>query len=100
MLGLGIIAGGVLFCLIARKTRRKRPLASRHKRLIIDSELEPSMLHFSSPSPVSSTTYHAHELQATAAGDSTLKVRIIYFNIQCCNLLLCIISLRLTFLLI
>ncbi|XP_047356093.1 activin receptor type-1-like [Vespa velutina] len=73
MLGLGIIAGGVLFCLITRKTRRKRPLASRHKRLIIDSELEPSMLHFSSPSPVSSTTYHAHELQATAAGDSTLK---------------------------
>ncbi|KAK2581076.1 hypothetical protein KPH14_006118 [Odynerus spinipes] len=73
ILGLGIIAGGVLFCLIARKTRRKRPLALRHKRLIIDSELEPSMLHFSSPSPVSSTTYHAHELQATAAGDSTLK---------------------------
>lgn len=73
MLGLGVIGGSILFCLIARKTRRKRPLALRHKRLIIDSELEPSMLHFSSPSPVSSTTYHAHELQATAAGDSTLK---------------------------
>ncbi|KAG7188924.1 hypothetical protein KM043_008525 [Ampulex compressa] len=73
MVGLGVMAGGVLFCLLARRTRRKRPLAPRRNKLIIDSDIEPSMLHFSFSSPTSTSTYHSHELRATAAGDSTLK---------------------------
>ncbi|XP_043278576.1 activin receptor type-1-like [Venturia canescens] len=73
MVGLGAVAGGVLFCLLARRTRRKRPLAPKRNKLLMDSELEPSMLHFTSSSPTSTTTYHPHELRATAAGDSTLK---------------------------
>lgn len=69
-----LVAGGILFCLLAHRTRRKRPMASRRNKLIIDSDIEPSMLHFSFSSPTSSATYHPHELRATAAGDSTLKV--------------------------
>lgn len=73
MIGL-IVAAGVLFCLLAHRTRRKRPIASsRRNKLILDSELEPAILHFSFSSPASSATYHPHELRATAAGDSTLK---------------------------
>lgn len=68
-----LVAGGILFCLLAHRTRRKRPMARRNK-LIIDPDIEPSMLHFSFSSPTSSATYHPHELRATAAGDSTLKV--------------------------
>ncbi|XP_050450463.1 activin receptor type-1-like [Cataglyphis hispanica] len=68
-----LVAGGILFCLLAHRTRRKRPMASRRNKLIIDPDIEPSMLHFSFSSPTSSATYHPHELRATAAGDSTLK---------------------------
>ncbi|XP_012284466.1 activin receptor type-1 [Orussus abietinus] len=73
MVGLGIVAGGVLFCLLVRRTRRKHPSAPRRSKLLMDSEMEPSILHFTSPSPTSTTTYHPHEFRATAAGDSTLK---------------------------
>lgn len=76
MIGL-VVIGGILFCLLTHRTRRKRPTASRRNKLIIDSEIEPSILHFSFSSPTSSATYHPHELRATAAGDSTLKVRSI-----------------------
>lgn len=68
-----IVAGGILFCFLAHRTRRKRPMSRRNK-LILDPDNEPSMLHFSFSSPTSSATYHPHELRATAAGDSTLKV--------------------------
>ncbi|XP_020296723.1 activin receptor type-1-like [Pseudomyrmex gracilis] len=68
-----LVAGVVLFCLLTHRTRRKRPIVSRRNKLISDSEIEPSMLHFSFSSPTSSTTCHPHELRATAAGDSTLK---------------------------
>ncbi|XP_076173067.1 type I BMP receptor saxophone isoform X1 [Ptiloglossa arizonensis] len=73
MVGFCIIAGGVLFYLLACRTHRKRPLTTRHSKLVIDSEMEPSILHFSFSSPTSTTTYPSHELRATAAGDSTLK---------------------------
>jgi len=69
-----MIVGGILFCVLAHRTRRKRPITSRRNKLILDSEIEPSMLHFSFTSPTSSAIYHPHELRATAAGDSTLKV--------------------------
>ena len=75
MIGLGIVAGGVLFCLLARRARRKRSTTSRRNKLLIDSDTGPSILHFSSPSTTSTTSY-PHELRATAAGDSTLKVNI------------------------
>ncbi|KAG5317351.1 ACVR1 protein, partial [Pseudoatta argentina] len=68
-----IIFGGIALCLFAHRVRRKRPMSSRRNKLILDSEIEPSMLHFSFSSPTSSATYHSHELRATAAGDSTLK---------------------------
>ncbi|KAH0950097.1 hypothetical protein HN011_008070 [Eciton burchellii] len=68
-----MIVGGILFCVLAHRTRRKRPITSRRNKLILDSEIEPSMLHFSFTSPTSSAIYHPHELRATAAGDSTLK---------------------------
>ncbi|CAK9801289.1 Activin receptor type-1 [Anthophora quadrimaculata] len=73
MVGFCIIAGVVLFYLLVCRTRRKRTLAARRNKLVIDSEMEPSILHFSFSSPTSTTTYHSHELKATAAGDSTLK---------------------------
>ncbi|XP_011310349.1 activin receptor type-1 [Fopius arisanus] len=72
IVGLAAVAGGVLFCLLARRTRRKRPLPKRNK-LLVDSEMEPSMLHFPSASQNSSSSYHPNELRATAAGDSTLR---------------------------
>ncbi|XP_053990500.1 activin receptor type-1 isoform X1 [Hylaeus volcanicus] len=72
MVGFCIIAGGVLFYLLACRTHKKRPLTARHSKLVIDSEMEPSILHFSFSSPTFTTTY-PHELRATAAGDSTLK---------------------------
>ncbi|XP_034936995.1 activin receptor type-1-like [Chelonus insularis] len=72
ILGLGALTGGFFFCLLARKTRRKRSLVIKRNKLLIDAELEPSMLHFPSPSPTSTTNF-PHELRATAAGDSTLK---------------------------
>lgn len=73
MLGFCIIAGGVLLYLLAYRTRRKRPLVVRRSKLVIDSEIEPSILHFSFSSPTSTSIY-PNELRATAAGDSTLKV--------------------------
>ena len=72
MLGFCIIAGGVLLYLLAYRTRRKRPLVVRRSKLVIDSEIEPSILHFSFSSPTSTSIY-PNELRATAAGDSTLK---------------------------
>lgn len=78
-----LVAGGILFCLLAHRTRRKRPMASRRNKLIIDPDIEPSMLHFSFSSPTSSATYHPHELRATAAGDSTLKVHSANFLFFC-----------------
>ena len=74
MVGFCIIAGIVLFYLLVCRTRKKRTLAARRNKLVIDSEMESSILHFSFSSPTSTTTYHSHELKATAAGDSTLKV--------------------------
>lgn len=74
-----LVVGGIIFSLMAHKIRRKRPMAPRRNKLILDSEIEPSMLHFSFSSPASSATYHPHELRATAAGDSTLKVHITLF---------------------
>lgn len=71
-----LVVGGIILGLLAHRIRRKRPTAPRRNRLILDSEIEPSMLHFSFSPPTSSATYHPHELRATAAGDSTLKVRI------------------------
>ncbi|KAK0157927.1 hypothetical protein PV328_011612 [Microctonus aethiopoides] len=74
IIALGAVGGGVLFCLLARKTRRKRPLVTKRNKLLVDSEMEPSiLLHFPSSSPTSTTNYHPHELRATAAGDSTLR---------------------------
>ncbi|KOX81294.1 Activin receptor type-1 [Melipona quadrifasciata] len=72
LVGFCIIAGIVLFYLLVCRTRKKRTLAARRNKLVIDSEMESSILHFSFSSPTS-TTYHSHELKATAAGDSTLK---------------------------
>ncbi|XP_033224719.1 activin receptor type-1-like isoform X2 [Belonocnema kinseyi] len=72
MIVFGILASGVIFCLLTRKSRRKRCATSRRNKLLIDSDIGPSILHFSSPSTTSTTTY-PHELRATAAGDSTLK---------------------------
>ncbi|XP_046415333.1 activin receptor type-1 isoform X1 [Neodiprion fabricii] len=72
MVGLGVVGSGILACILIRRTRRKRPLVPRRNKLLVDSELEPSSLHFSS-SPSTTSTYHTHELRATAAGDSTLK---------------------------
>jgi len=75
-----LIFGGIALCLFVHRVRRKRPMVPRRNKLFLDSEIEPSsMLHFSFSSPTSSATYHSHELRATAAGDSTLKVR--YFLI-------------------
>ncbi|XP_008544575.1 activin receptor type-1 [Microplitis demolitor] len=67
------IVGGILFYTLAGKTRRKRSLVLKRNKLLVDPELEPSMLHFPSSSLTSTTNYHPHELRATAAGDSTLK---------------------------
>lgn len=86
MLGFCIIAGGVLLYILVCRTRRKQPLAVRRNKLVMDSEIEPSILHFSFSSPTSTSIY-PHELRATAAGDSTLKV---YFNSITQFLLLCI----------
>ncbi|XP_043470581.1 activin receptor type-1-like [Leptopilina heterotoma] len=72
IIGLGIITCGIFFCLLARKTRAKRPSASKRNKLLIDAEMGPSILHFTSTSPASAN-YQPHELRATAAGDSTLK---------------------------
>ncbi|XP_076763522.1 type I BMP receptor saxophone [Xylocopa sonorina] len=73
VLGFSVIALIVTFYLLVCRTRRKRTLAARRNKLVIDSEMEPSILHFSFSSPTSTATYHSHELKATAAGDSTLK---------------------------
>lgn len=80
IIGLGIAIGGVVFYIFVRRTKRKRPPTIRRNKLLIDPEIEPSILHFSSPSN-SATTYHPHELRATAAGDSTLKVKSLYTKI-------------------
>lgn len=77
-----VVAGGILFCLLSHRTRRKRPMTSRRNKLI-DPDNEPSMLHFSFSSPTSSATCHPHELRATAAGDSTLKVHNAIFLFFC-----------------
>lgn len=72
------IAGGFLLCLLTHRLRRKESMAPHQNELMIDSfdrSIEPSMLHFSFPSSAPSASYHPHELRATAAGDSTLKVR-------------------------
>ena len=74
IVGIVAIAGGILFCVLARRTRRKRPLAPRRNKLLIDAEMEPSMLQCTANLQNSTTSYHPHELRATAAGDSTLKV--------------------------
>lgn len=73
---VSIIIGGIVFFTLLSKTRRKRSLVLKRNKLLVDPELEPSMLHFPSSSLTSSTNYHPHELRATAAGDSTLKVCI------------------------
>ncbi|XP_034171773.1 type I BMP receptor saxophone [Osmia lignaria lignaria] len=73
MVGFCIITGILLFYLLVCRTRRKRTLAAGRNKLVIDSEMEPSILHFSFSSPTSTTMNHSHELRATAAGDSTLK---------------------------
>lgn len=73
MAGL-FIAGGFLLCLITHRLRRKDSMAPHQNELMIDPDIEPSMLHFSFPSSVPSASYHPPELRATAAGDSTLKV--------------------------
>ncbi|KAH0534841.1 activin receptor type-1 isoform X1 [Cotesia glomerata] len=70
---VSIIIGGIIFFTLLSKTRRKRSLVLKRNKLLVDPELEPSMLHFPSSSLTSSTNYHPHELRATAAGDSTLK---------------------------
>lgn len=75
MVGFCIITGILLFYLLVCRTRRKRTLAAGRNKLVIDSEMEPSILHFSFSSPTSTTMNHSHELRATAAGDSTLKVQ-------------------------
>ena len=80
MIGLGVIASGVLFCLLARRSRRKRSTTSKRNKLLIDLDIGPSILHFTSPSSALVTTYHPHELRATAAGDSTLKVNMDYLR--------------------
>ncbi|XP_032663836.1 activin receptor type-1-like [Odontomachus brunneus] len=67
------IAGGFLLCLLTHRLRRKESMAPHQNELMIDSDIEPSMLHFSFPSSAPSASYHPHELRATAAGDSTLK---------------------------
>lgn len=77
-----LIIGGILFRWLAHRTLKKRSMAPRRNKLILDSEVEPSVLHFSFSSPTSSATYHSHELRATAAGDSTLKVHKITFFIS------------------
>lgn len=74
------IVGGILFYTLAGKTRRKRSLVLKRNKLLVDPELEPSMLHFPSSSLTSTTNYHPHELRATAAGDSTLKVCFCVFT--------------------
>lgn len=68
-----IIVAIIILCLMSYRIRRKRPTTSRRKKTTLDSEMGPSMLHFSFPSPTSSAAYHPHEFVATAAGDSTLK---------------------------
>lgn len=78
LIGL-LVVGGIILSLLTHRIRRKRPVAPRRNRLILDSEIEPSMLHFSF-SPPTSATYHPHELRATAAGDSTLKVCIAFIS--------------------
>lgn len=75
-----LIFGGIILALYVHRIRRKRPMVPRRNKLILDPEIEPSMLHFSFSSPTSSATYHPHELRATAAGDSTLKVSVIIFS--------------------
>lgn len=72
-----IIVAIIILCLMSYRIRRKRPTTSRRKKTTLDSEMGPSMLHFSFPSPTSSAAYHPHEFVATAAGDSTLKVNSI-----------------------
>ncbi|XP_036147164.1 activin receptor type-1 isoform X2 [Monomorium pharaonis] len=71
LIGL-LIVGGIMLSLLSHLIRRK-PIIPRRNKLILDSEVESSMLHFSFSSPMSSATNHPHELRATAAGDSTLK---------------------------
>ncbi|XP_076287455.1 activin receptor type-1-like isoform X1 [Lasioglossum baleicum] len=73
MVGFCVVAGGLLFYLLVCRTRRKRPLTAKRNKLAIESEMESSYLHFSFSSPTSVPTCPAHELRATAAGDSTLK---------------------------
>lgn len=79
---LFLIAAGVFFYIFTRRTKRKRKPKARHNKLLIEADLEPSMLHFTSSSHASSNTYHSHELKATAAGDSTLKVSQIFRRIK------------------
>lgn len=60
MVGFCIIAGIVLFYLLVCRTCRKRTLTARRNKLVIGSEMEPSILHFSFSSSISTTTYHSH----------------------------------------
>lgn len=62
-------------------------MAPHQNELMIDPDVEPSMLHFSFPSSAPSASYHPHELRATAAGDSTLKVRSDKILRVCCAVL-------------
>ncbi|KAL0103094.1 hypothetical protein PUN28_017437 [Cardiocondyla obscurior] len=73
LVGLFLVGAFIFYILTGYRIRTKRPMAPRRNKLILNSEVEPSMLHFSFSSPTSSANYHSHELRATAAGDSTLK---------------------------
>lgn len=70
------LAGGILFFLYARRARRERPLVTKRNKLLVDPDIESSMMNFSTSTPSSNGNYHTHELRATAAGDSTLRVSL------------------------
>ena len=79
---LCVTAGGVLFYVFTRKTKRNRkPKGPRDNKLLMEADVEPAMLQFTSSSHASSNTNHSHELKATAAGDSTLKVLYVDDNL-------------------
>lgn len=74
ILALCLVAFGIF--LYYRRSRRNHSTTIRRSKRLIESGMDPSMLAFSSAtSTAGGTNSYSHELRATAAGDSTLKVR-------------------------
>lgn len=80
------IVGTVLLFIFARRIKRKRPLVTKRNKLLSDTDIDSLMIHNSSSTPgLIGNGNNPHELRATAAGESTLRVSINLIIIKTIN---------------